>query len=149
VIFPTGFVVSCGVMMRHGTWGSCRAEADAAGTSQHGGEAPDCGVSASGSGERGACSAGRRCKREPGIQVAARVSQQPIGGSRKVHNFVVAGCGSATSLEASIGLSAPICPEPAAPTGAIHIEFPGRATISVENGADGSLLRTILENLRQ
>ena len=56
---------------------------------------------------------------------------------------------SATSFEAGIALSAPVCPEPAAPTGAIHIEFPGRATISVENGADGSLLRTILESLRQ
>ena len=56
---------------------------------------------------------------------------------------------SATSFEAGIALSAPIGPEPAAPTGAIHIEFPGRATISVENGADGSLLRTILESLRQ
>ena len=56
---------------------------------------------------------------------------------------------SATSFEAGIALSAPICPEPAAPTGAIHIEFPGRAAISVEHGADGSLLRTILESLRQ
>jgi len=46
-------------------------------------------------------------------------------------------------------LSAPVCPEPAAPTGAIHIEVPGRATISVEHGADSSLLRTILESLRQ
>ena len=56
---------------------------------------------------------------------------------------------SATSFEAGVALSAPVCPEPAAPTGAIHIEFPGRATVSVENGADGSLLRTILESLRQ
>jgi transposase len=56
---------------------------------------------------------------------------------------------SATSFEAGIGLSAPVCPEPAAPTGAIQIEFPGRATISVEHGADGSLLRMILESLRQ
>ena len=56
---------------------------------------------------------------------------------------------SATSFEAGIALSAPVCPEPAAPTGAIHIEFPGRATISVEHGADGSLLRMILESLRQ
>ena len=54
---------------------------------------------------------------------------------------------SATSFEAGVALSAPVCP--AAPTGAIHIEFPGRATISVENGADGSLLRMILESLRQ
>ena len=56
---------------------------------------------------------------------------------------------SATGFEAGIALSAPICPEPAASTGAIHIEFPGRAAISVEHGADGSLLRVILESLRQ
>jgi len=38
-----------------------------------------------------------------------------------------------------------------APTagGAIHIEFPGRATISVEYGADAVLLRSILESLRK
>jgi len=34
-----------------------------------------------------------------------------------------------------------------APSGAIHIEFPGRAAISVERGADRTLLRTILETL--
>jgi transposase len=33
--------------------------------------------------------------------------------------------------------------------GAIHIELPGRALISVESGADPSLLRSILESLRQ
>ena len=33
--------------------------------------------------------------------------------------------------------------------GAIHIEFPGRATISVECGADAVLLRSILESLRK
>jgi len=32
--------------------------------------------------------------------------------------------------------------------GAIHIEFPGRAVISVESGADPILLRSILESLR-
>jgi hypothetical protein len=36
-----------------------------------------------------------------------------------------------------------------APGGSIHIEFPGRATISVESGADATLLRTILESLRK
>jgi transposase len=38
-----------------------------------------------------------------------------------------------------------------APTagGAIHIEFPGRATIIVEYGADAVLLRSILESLRK
>jgi transposase len=36
---------------------------------------------------------------------------------------------------------------PDSPSGAIHIEFPGRAAISVERGADRALLRTILESL--
>jgi hypothetical protein len=34
-------------------------------------------------------------------------------------------------------------------TGAIHIELPGRAMISVEHGADCALLRTVLESLRK
>ena len=33
--------------------------------------------------------------------------------------------------------------------GAIHIEFPGRALISVESGADAVLVRSILESLRK
>jgi transposase len=33
--------------------------------------------------------------------------------------------------------------------GTIHIELPGRAMISVERGADSSLLRSILESLRK
>jgi transposase len=33
--------------------------------------------------------------------------------------------------------------------GSIHIEFPGRAMISVECGADPALLRSILESLRK
>ena len=41
-------------------------------------------------------------------------------------------------------------PEAVAPPvgGAIHIELPGRAVISVESGADPVLLRSILESLR-
>ena len=40
--------------------------------------------------------------------------------------------------------------EAARPTaGAIHIELPGRALISVESCADSSLLRSILESLRK
>ena len=38
---------------------------------------------------------------------------------------------------------------PRAAGGSIHIEFPGRAVISVESGADPSLLRSILESLRK
>ena len=36
-----------------------------------------------------------------------------------------------------------------ATAGTIHIEFPGRALISVESGADPALLRSILEILRK
>lgn len=39
--------------------------------------------------------------------------------------------------------------EQSAPSGSIHIEFPGRAMISVESGADPILLRSILESLRK
>jgi transposase len=39
--------------------------------------------------------------------------------------------------------------EQASSGGAIHIEFPGRAVISVERGADPTLLRFILESLRK
>ena len=34
-------------------------------------------------------------------------------------------------------------------SGSIHIEFPGRALISIESGADPTLLRSILESLRK
>jgi hypothetical protein len=38
---------------------------------------------------------------------------------------------------------------PAIATGAIHIEFPGRAMITVEHGADRAVLQAILESLRK
>jgi transposase len=42
------------------------------------------------------------------------------------------------------------CQEPQPSTsGSIHIEFPGRATISVECGADRILLQAVLESLRK
>jgi transposase len=37
----------------------------------------------------------------------------------------------------------------ASASGSIHIEFPGRALISVERGADLALLRSVLESLRK
>ena len=44
----------------------------------------------------------------------------------------------------------PIEEQPAsAGTGSIHIEFPGRATVSIESGADSSLVRQVLESLRK
>lgn len=36
-----------------------------------------------------------------------------------------------------------------AKSGSIHIEFPGRAIISVESGADPGLLRSVLKSLRK
>ena len=45
--------------------------------------------------------------------------------------------------------SGPVDPMTASNRGSIHIEFPGRALISVERGADPSLLRSILESLRK
>jgi transposase len=41
------------------------------------------------------------------------------------------------------------CETPGPSAGAIHIELPGRAMISIESGADGSLVRAVLESLRQ
>lgn len=56
-----------------------------------------------------------------------------------------------------VTVSAPIEPVKAVPTesrseqapagGAIHIEFPGRALISAESGADPVLLRAVVESL--
>jgi transposase len=40
-------------------------------------------------------------------------------------------------------------PEPTTEGGAIHIEFPGRALITAEHGADPELLRITLESLRK
>lgn len=47
------------------------------------------------------------------------------------------------------GETAAVEASPVQPSGAIHIELPGRATISVERGADRALLRTILESLQR
>lgn len=54
----------------------------------------------------------------------------------------------ATAVHERVSISMP--QEDAQPTsGAIHIELPGRAMISVEHGADCALLRTVLESLRK
>jgi transposase len=51
--------------------------------------------------------------------------------------------------EAAREVAQPAVEEAPRPAGAIHIEFPGRAMISVESGADPILLRSILESLRK
>jgi transposase len=53
----------------------------------------------------------------------------------------------AASSEAEIQKSAR--KQQPATSGSIHIEFSGRAMISVESGADPALLRSILESLRK
>jgi transposase len=51
--------------------------------------------------------------------------------------------------EADAELVATVSPVLSIPLGAIRIEFRGRASITVEHGADSALLRTILESLRR
>jgi transposase len=53
----------------------------------------------------------------------------------------------AAPAEAEIGESA--AQQHPATSGSIHIEFPGRAILTVESGADPILLRSILESLRK
>lgn len=55
----------------------------------------------------------------------------------------------AAPIEAASAAGEVEAKEQSTPGGSIHIEFPGRALISVERGADPSLLRSILESLRK
>jgi transposase len=43
----------------------------------------------------------------------------------------------------------PVAQQQPAASGSIHIEFPGRAMLTVESGADPALLCSILESLRK
>jgi hypothetical protein len=52
-------------------------------------------------------------------------------------------------METASEIVEPGAKEQATAGGAIHIEIPGRAMISVESGADPALLRSILESLRK
>jgi len=53
------------------------------------------------------------------------------------------------SSDADVEMAMPSSPVPATRAGAIHIDLLGRASISVEHGADAALLRMILESLRR
>jgi transposase-like protein len=55
----------------------------------------------------------------------------------------------AVSVSSEAEIRETVAQQHPATSGSIHIEFPGRAMISVERGADPSLLRTILESLRK
>jgi transposase len=56
---------------------------------------------------------------------------------------------SATDSEGLVEQQQAVSQEAPAPAGAIHIEFPGLAMITVEHGADAVALQTILESLRK
>jgi len=55
----------------------------------------------------------------------------------------------AASSEADAELPVTVSKAPSGTVGAIHIDLLGRASITVEHGADSALLRTILESLRR
>ena len=69
---------------------------------------------------------------------------EPASASTSLLPVVVAAPSEAVSATAEADAK-----EQSAPDGSIHIEFPGRAMISVERGADPSLLCSILESLRK
>ena len=69
---------------------------------------------------------------------------EPVAGTTALLPISLSGpCETANEIVEAVAK------EQATPGGAIHIEFPGRAMISVESGADPTLLRSILESLRQ
>ena len=104
-----------------------------------------------------------RLRMEPGASVAEIAREHGVNANRvfKWHCLfergqLVNGSSRATAL-LPVTISAELAPEPTevasavqAPCGgAIHIEFVGRANISVESGADVTLVRCVLESLRK
>ena len=69
---------------------------------------------------------------------------EPSAASTALLPVMLAVAGEAVSATGEVEAK-----ESSAPVGSIHIEFPGKAMISVERGADPSLLRSILESLRK
>jgi transposase len=105
-----------------------------------------------------------RLTMEPGASVAEIARAHGVNANqvfkwRRLFNrgqLSDAGAISTALLPVTISADTKTRPEPAdvaaAPTssgGAIHIELPGRAMISVESGADLALLRCVLESLRK
>jgi transposase len=85
----------------------------------------------------------RRAYRNGDLQAGASTAPLPI----------VIGTEAASEPEIEprpeITRAAPVEACTAQPSGAIHIELPSRAAISVERGADRTLLRTILESFQR
>ena len=101
---------------------------------------------------------------QPGASVARVAQAEGVNANQVFHwrraylnGELAEGCGHAAALlpvkmatvsfEACVEQPVPICQKQTARSGAIHIDLPGRAAISVECGADAVLLRTILESL--
>jgi transposase len=104
-----------------------------------------------------------RLTMEPGASVAEIARAHGVNANqvfkwRRLYERgqLVDGASRATAL-LPVTISANLAPEPAdmssavqVPSGgAIHIEFVGRANISIESGADATLLRCVLESLRK
>jgi transposase len=101
---------------------------------------------------------------QPGASVARVAQAEGVNANQVFHwrraylnGELAEGCGHAAALlpvkmatvsfEACVEQPVPICQKQTARSGAIHIDLPGRAAISVECGADAVLLRTILTTL--
>jgi transposase len=69
---------------------------------------------------------------------------EPSGGSTSLLPVMVS-----TACDVDSATGEVEAEEQSATRGSIHIEFPGSAMISVERGADESLLRAVLESLRK
>jgi len=69
---------------------------------------------------------------------------EPASASMSLLPVVVSAPGVAADTPGQVDAK-----EQPTPGGSIHIEFPGRAMISVESGADPLLVRSILESLRK
>ena len=100
------------------------------------GEATDCAVNFGARRQCGRSGSSARREREPGIQVA-----EGIRACGALIPVTVKGASESSSVTEQVPQV--LC------RGAIHIELEGRATISVESGADASLVRLILESLRK
>jgi len=110
-------------------------------------EAADCGAYIR---ARFECCAGGSCprrKREPVFKWRRALKRGELT-SRRRHRRRFFRSWWLLPVERS-AVQARLMPRTSAPGGSIHIEFPGRAMISVERGADPSLLRSILESLRK
>lgn len=80
---------------------------------------------------------------------AYRNGELPSGGIPSALLPVLIGSDVAGVPESASEAETVVEAGPLQPCGAIHIELPGRAMISVERGADRVLLRTILESLQR